>query len=282
MILIADSGASKTDWRLIDKDGKVSQAKTEGLSPTYQGLEEIRKVISNELVPQINSEIKEVYFYGAGCSTENAIKTIRGAIEYAYPDAIIEVNHDLLAAARASCNRNPGITCILGTGSNSCLYDGEKIIDNVASLGFILGDEGSGSYMGKKLISDFMRQDMPEELSGRMAKRYSLTREEIIECVYKKPRPGFYLAGFTKFIFDNLKDPYMYNLVYHSFKDFFDTNILKYDNFNKYKVHFVGSVAFYFSDILRQVANDHGLIVKNILESPIAGLTLFHKEEFER
>jgi N-acetylglucosamine kinase-like BadF-type ATPase len=196
-----------------------------------------------------------------------------------FPKADIEVGWDLLAAARALCGHEPGIACILGTGSNSCSYDGEKITDNVANLGWILADEGSGTYMGKRLIFDYFRKEMPESLAKQFHARFSWSREEVLEKVYQQEKPGAFLASFAKFIFQHLKEPYCYQLAYQSFTDFFENNVMKYENYKNLKVHFTGSIGFYFSDVVRQVANDKGITVKNILEGPIAGLTLYHQKD---
>ena len=279
MILIADSGSTKTDWRFLLRDGTVQQAKTLGFSPRFQDSEEIYAELESKLLPTVLEGVDEVYFYGTGCSTEHAVRIVENALRMAFSTASINVGEDMLAAARALCGHEPGIACILGTGSNSCYYDGEKIIGAMPNLGFILGDEGSAGYMGKKLIQDYIHDEMPSHLSDKFRRRYNnLTRDEVVDNVYNKPMPNRYMASFTKFLFDNLGEPYAYRIVYNSFVDFFDRTICKYPNFNNVKVHFVGSVAFYYSSILRQVANDKGVTLKNILESPIAGLTLFHQQ----
>jgi N-acetylglucosamine kinase-like BadF-type ATPase len=170
----------------------------------------------------------------------------------------------------------------MGTGSNSCLYDGEGIIGNVANLGWILADEGSGANIGRKFLVDYLREIMPQDLRAQFYKRFPLTREEFLERIYQQERPSAFLASFTKFIFQHLKSPYCYKLVYSSFAEFYENNVMKYDNYQNLKVHFTGSIAFYFSDILRQVANDKGITVKNILEGPIAGLTLYHQKDLTK
>jgi N-acetylglucosamine kinase-like BadF-type ATPase len=189
------------------------------------------------------------------------------------------VGWDLLAAARALCGTEPGIACIMGTGSNSCLYDGEKITGNVANLGWILADEGSGANIGRKFLVDYLRVKQPANIAQAFKERFPLTREEFLEKVYQQERPSAFLASFTRFIFQHLKDPYCYQLIYNSFVEFYEEVVMRYENYQKYKVHFTGSIAFYFSDVLRQVAADKGVTVKNIMEGPIAGLTLFHKKD---
>jgi glucosamine kinase len=279
MILIAESGSSKTDWRLIDEEGSIHQAKSSGINPFLHSEAEIVGILQNELLPQLpQKNVKEVYFYGAGCASESSCGLVAAALKKVFPKVDTAVTHDLLAAARALCNKEPGIACILGTGSNSCLYNGEKIIDNIPPLGYVLGDEGSGSYIGKQLINAYLKRDIPTDLGEKFAKRFEADRSTVLENVYRQPSPSRYIAGFSRFAFHHLKHPYIFRLVYKSFEDFFERNVCKYENYQQHKIHFTGSIAFYYSNVLRQVANDKGLFVKNIVEAPIAGLTLYHQE----
>ncbi len=279
MILVADSGGSKIDWRFLHKDGSIGQAHSPGFNPYYQPLEHLHTIIKESLVPHVKESVDKIFYYGTGVSSEKNQQIIREAFAQYWPEAFIEIGWDLLAAARALCGRERGIACILGTGSNSCLYDGEKIVDNVSNLGWILADEGSGTYIGKKFIFDYFRNEMPTKLADQFKARFPFTREEVLEKVYQGEKPGAFLASFSKFIFQHLKDPYCYKLIYDSLSDFYENNVMKYDNYQNTKVHFTGSIAFYYSDILRQVANDKGITVKNILEGPIAGLTLYHQKD---
>lgn len=278
MILIADSGSSKTDWRVLKNDGTISQAKTAGFNPYYQAPQQLEEEIKAVLIPQIDTSVTSIFYYGAGCSSNENKTVIQDVLQKYFKGAIVEVEHDLLAAARALCGIEPGIACILGTGVNSCLYDGDKIVDNVASLGYVLGDEGSGAYLGKKLLADYMRNDLPVTIREKFVKRFALEKDAILTEVYQGKTPTRFLAGFSRFIFQNIKDPYCYQLVYKSFETFFEKNVIKYKSYEKHKVHFTGSVAFYYSNILRQVANDRGVSVGNIVETPIAGLTLYHQK----
>lgn len=279
MILIADSGGSKTDWRLIEKNGSIAQASAPGFNPYYQPIEDLKRNVKEILLPKIHDHVSKIFFYGAGVSSEKNQLTIKTAFLEFFPDAEIEIGWDLLAAARALCGHEPGIACILGTGSNSCLYDGQHIIDNVANLGWILADEGSGASIGRKFLVDYLRNKLPESLAKNFKARFPLTREEFLEKIYQHEKPSAFLATFMKFIFQHLKEPYCYKLVYDSFAEFYENNVMKYNNYQNLKVHFTGSIAFYFSDLLRQVANDKGITVKNILEGPIAGLTLYHNKD---
>lgn len=279
MVIIADSGSSKIDWRLLSSDGRVGQAQSPGFNPYYEPIGHLQKTIADILAPQVKESVSKIFFYGTGVSSEKNQELIRNTFLQYFPGASIEIQWDLLAAARALCGHEKGIACILGTGSNSCLYDGTAITDQVANLGWILADEGSGTTLGKKILFDYLRKRMPDTLARQFAARYPFTREEFLEKVYQQEKPSTFLATFSKFIFHHLKEPYCYKLVYDSFSEFYENNVMQYHDFRNLRVHFVGSVAFYYSDILRQVANDKGITVKNILETPIAGLTLYHQKD---
>ncbi len=281
MIIIADSGSSKIDWRLLGADGKIGQANCAGFNPYYQPMEDLRKNIKEALVPIVNETVEKIFFYGTGVSSQKNQDLVRQTFLEFFPKAKVEIEWDLLAAARALCGHEPGIACIVGTGSNSCLYDGEKITGQVANLGWILADEASGASIGKKLLFDYLRKKMPAPLAEQFHKRFPFTREEFLEKIYQQEKPSTFLATFSKFIFQHLKEPYCYKLVYDSFSEFYENNVMAYEGYKNLKVHFVGSIAFYYSDLLRQVASDKGIAVKNILEAPIAGLTLYH-QNFER
>ncbi len=277
--LIADSGSTKTDWRIIYPDGQIKQARTAGINPYFQSKEEIGLALQNELMPVLDTVMNEVHYYGAGCSAPDKAAVVKEVLSLSFPEAVISVNNDMLAAARALCGHNKGVACILGTGSNSCFFDGEQISQQVPNLGFWLGDEGSGGHLGKMLIQAYLHKELPEALHAKFSKRYNApTRDEIIEQLYKKPFPNRYAASFAKFLFDNRTDAYAYKMVYKAFDEFFARYVVKYEGYLEVPVHFVGSIAFYHSNILRQVALDRNIMVKNILESPIAGLTLYHQE----
>jgi len=279
MIIIADSGGSKIDWRLLNSDGSIGQANTPGFNPYYQPIEHLHKTLKESVAPIVKEDVSTVYFYGSGVSSEKNQQIVKDAFLTYFPKAEIEIGWDLLAAARALCGHEPGIACIIGTGSNSCLYDGKEITGNIANLGWILADEASGANIGKKFLVDYLRKKFPASLEKAFHERFPFTREEFLEKVYQHEKPSAFLASFMRFIFQHLKEQYCYQLMYNSFAEFYDNNVIPYPNSKNLKVHFTGSVSFYFSDILRQVANDKGITVKNILESPIAGLTLYHSEK---
>jgi glucosamine kinase len=279
MIIIADSGSSKIDWRMIRRDGSITQASSPGFNPYYQPISDLKKSIAESLVPIVNENVVRIFFYGTGVSSQKNQDIVRAQFLEFFKGAHVEIEWDLLAAARALCGTEPGIACILGTGSNSCLYDGVKISGQVANLGWILADEGSGATIGKRFLFDYLRKRMPTILSEQFKARFPFTREEFLEKIYQGEKPSTFLATFSKFIFQHLKEPYCYKLVYDSFAEFYENNVMAYEGYKNLKVHFVGSIGFYYSDLLRQVANDKGITVKNILETPIAGLTLYHQKD---
>ncbi|MFN4234954.1 MAG: N-acetylglucosamine kinase [Bacteroidia bacterium] len=283
MILIADSGSTKTDWRFIDSQKKIHQAHSQGINPYFVSSEEINQILLKELIPSLPKEIInekiEIYFYGAGCSSVEKCNDVKSAIQKVFKYADIIVEHDLLAAARALCGHKEGLAAILGTGTNSCYYNGIEIIQNQPSLGFILGDEGSGAFLGKKLICDFLNEEMPIDIAERIRERFKLTKDEVLENVYKKPFPSRYLASFSKFIYQNLKHEYCNQLAIDSFRLFFDRHICKYPRKGELPLGIVGSVGFYYSNIIARIADEKGIPMGKILESPIAGLTLYHLGE---
>ncbi|WP_299461460.1 N-acetylglucosamine kinase [uncultured Microscilla sp.] len=279
MILIADSGSTKTDWRVIDTDKKISQMQSKGFNPNYDSGDFINSV-RHQVLPKLPATIRQVHFYGAGCSTKTNCVIAQEVLSSLFPKSSISVYHDMLAAARALCGHQAGIACILGTGSNASLYDGAQISQQAINLGYLLGDEGSGYHLGKILLTHFLYGTLPIELTQKFAKRYpKVTRDKVLENLYHKPYPNRYVASFTKFLFDYQKQPTIYKLIYDCFAVFFDKHVLTLKDAQQHRVHFVGSIAFYFSNILRQVANDKKIHVGNVLETPIAGLTLYHEEQ---
>ncbi|PIB35863.1 N-acetylglucosamine kinase [Reichenbachiella sp. 5M10] len=281
MILIADSGSTKTAWRIIDKDGRISQAKSPGINPYYMKQEDITATVREGLVEYVDEDIAYIYFYGSGCSSDKNKALIQSALSVLYPQAQIEIDHDLLAAARALCGVESGIACILGTGSNSCLYDGTDIVDNVTSLGYLLGDEGSGNHLGRVLIKRYFKGELPEELKQKFDEYFGLTKSDVLENLYQGNMPIRFLANFSKFIFQYLQHPYFYQLVYDCFREFFVENVCRYAGHRDLPIHFVGSVAFYYSNVLRRVGADLGLQIGIIAEDPVAGLVLYHKEKMK-
>ena len=276
MHLIADSGSTKVDWRAIKDDGSIVEISTEGINPVFITPEEIVKILSQKLLPVIGPGVKNVYFYGAGVVSPQLIATLSESFKKVFPERETFAASDVLAAARALCGHNPGIACIMGTGSNSCFYDGENIAKNVRAGGFILGDEASGGVLGKKLISDFIKGLLPAHIQAEFDKRYDLDYMKVVEKVYKQPMPSRFLASFAPFINEFIADPYMENLVNTSFDEFFKRNISQYD-YKNHTVNFVGSIAYYFKDKLVAAAEKNGMKVGRVLKTPIEGLVEYHK-----
>lgn len=277
MKLIADCGSTKIDWCLLDGTTTVKQVYTCGMNAIMLTEEEMAQRIREELLPEVSEfAIDEVYFYGAGCISPEVCANVANAIRASIPASVIEVHTDLLAAARALCGHNPGIACIMGTGSNSCYYDGEKIVDNVSPLGYILGDEGSGAVLGKLLVGDVLKNQLPAELCEKFLKQYDLDRMTIIRRVYKEPGGYRFLASVTPFLIQNIEEPSVHRLVLNSFKSFFVRNIANYDNYRELPVNFVGSIAFYYQEVLREAASAMDCTVGTIIKSPMEGLIKFH------
>ncbi len=278
MILIADSGSTKTDWCVVENGELLQQIFTKGTNPFFQSEEEIGNEIATTLLPRLKSDEPDaVYFYGAGCGFPDKIATMRRAIaQHLKVKGEIEVNTDMLAAARGLCGHTPGIACIMGTGSNSCYYNGQDIVANVSPLGFILGDEGSGACLGKLLVGDLLKNQMTPGLKEKFLKQFDLTPADIIDRVYRQPFPNRFLASLSPFLAQNMDEPCVHNLVLNSFKAFLKRNVMQYDGYQHEKVHFIGSVAFHYKEVLIKAAYETGIQVGNIIKSPIEGLIKYH------
>jgi N-acetylglucosamine kinase-like BadF-type ATPase len=275
MKIIADSGSTKTAWRLITDKKSIVAVESPGINPYYQGKEEILDSLKEYLLPHIKEEVREIYFYGAGCTGTKG-DLVREAISEVISASIIEVNSDLLGAARALCGNEPGIACILGTGSNSCYYNGEIIVRNIPPLGFILGDEGSGAVLGKKLVADYLKYVMPSSLRLQFEVDCDLTTSEVLNRVYRSEFPNRYLSGFTPFLSKNIRNSYCEKLVVSEFQEFIARNVLNYKESKDIPVSFTGSVAYYFESQLKMVLQSNGLTVGKIIQHPIDLLVDFH------
>jgi N-acetylglucosamine kinase-like BadF-type ATPase len=281
MILIADSGSTKTSW-LLQSPGLAPQSfGTSGINPFYQGKSSIVNSITNELLPQLNGHgaPDAVYFYGAGCSQDDRIIIVIDSLREAFPNAHIEVEHDLMAAARALCGKEAGIACILGTGSNSCLYDGVNIVDNVPSLGFIIGDEGGGGYIGRKLLQSYFYRELPDDLREMMEKRFDMERSAVLNQIYGKETPSKYVAEFAGFLTENNKHPYVHTLLYKSFMEFLTRHVLKYENFGNLPIHFTGSIAHFNKSIILEALDNLVLKPGKFMRDPIDGLAQYHAKK---
>ena len=278
MILIADSGSTKTDWCVVENGQPIQQISTKGINPFFQSEEEISNEIATSLLPQLKTNaLDAVYFYGAGCGFPDKIAMVHRAItKHLQIKREVEVNTDMLAVAHGLCQHEAGIACIMGTGSNSCYYDGKQIVSNVSPLGFILGDEGSGAVLGKLLVGDILKNQMTPELKEKFLKQFSLTPADIIDRVYRKPFPNRFLARLSPFLAQNIDEPCIHALVLGSFKSFLKRNVMQYENFRNSKVHFIGSVAFYYKTILAEAAQEMNIQLGTIIKSPMEGLIKYH------
>jgi len=277
-ILIADSGSTKTEWCLL-VDNKKKKILTQGLSPYFFNLQQIAEILKKELLPKLKNAIPdEIFFYGTGCSNPANAAIVKKAIKTFFPESAIKVDHDLAGAAKALCGNEKGIACILGTGSNSCYYNGKRIVKNSPGLGFVLGDEGSGAYLGKKVIQYYLYNTFDEDLMERFKAKYQTDSSEILEAVYKKPLPNRYLAGFAIFLAENRGHFMIENIIEDGFNDFFFNHVYKYRESWTMPVNFIGSVAFGFKDILKEMCNTYELQLGKVLKNPMDGLVRYHGE----
>jgi N-acetylglucosamine kinase-like BadF-type ATPase len=274
-ILIADSGSTKTDWCVAEDGQQVQRIVTKGINPFFQSEEEVAKELQTALLPELKTDTFDaLYFYGAGCLPEK-IPMMRSAIGKCLKIKDIEVNSDMLGAARGLSGRNSGIVCIMGTGSNSCYYDGSQIVSNVSPLGFILGDEGSGAVLGKLLVGDLLKNQLPAGLKEKFLQQFGLTPGDIIERVYRQPFPNRFLASLSPFLSQNITVPEVRNIVLNAFKAFLTRNVMQYDYKNN-KVHFIGSVAFYYREVLEEALQSAGMQIGTIVQAPMEGLVTYH------
>lgn len=276
-MLIADSGSTKTNWFLLAK--RKSQEKTcqtAGINPYYQTSDDILSTLNAEFSLPLEG-IKKIYFYGAGCANAEKNAVLERALKDYFKADTIEVASDLLAASRALCGHSEGLAAILGTGSNSCYFDGSIIRQHVSPLGFILGDEGSGAVLGRKLVADLLKNQMPDYLQARFLEMFGQTSIEIMEKVYRKPFPNRYLASFTPFLSRYIKEEPVYELVIKSFIEFFHRNIKQYPRADRLPVHFTGSIAWHFADVLKQAASECGFTTGKIVKDPMPDLVEFHR-----
>jgi glucosamine kinase len=277
MTLVADSGSTNTNWCLINPNQEIFYFDTEGYNPYFVNTDHIIQSLTNNLPQDINrATICNVSFYGAGCF-DDKLDIVKNALQQLFSDAEIFVGLDLLGSARSVLGDKPGFVGILGTGTNSCLYDGNKIIANIDSLGYLIGDEGSGYYIGKKILGDYIREYMPVSVREEFFKIYKLAREEIMERLYSEKLPNRFCAGFTKFISESFSDTsYTRNLVKEAFIDFFDSLVTGYENYQQYTFNCTGSIGFAFKEILSETATLYNMKVGVILKTPIEGLAQYH------
>lgn len=278
-LLLADSGSTKTEWCLVRPDGSTVEAFTGGLNPYYHTEESIEEILREKLVPQIQTKsVDAIFFYGAGCTGDERTDMLRKTLQAYFGASEIDVQSDIIGSVRAVCGRNPGIAGILGTGANSCQYDGEKVIDNVPVLGFILGDEGSAGYFGRKVLQGYFYREMPDDLKAALEQEFDMRRSTILENVYQKPQPNTYVAGFARFAGNHADHPYIRQILREGFEECIDRHILKYNGATENPVGFVGSVAYHNADLLRDVLTERGLKPGNIIRNPMPNLVKYHRE----
>lgn len=275
MILIADSGSTKTTWVTVDNEGKKETCNTTGINPFMMETDEILVLLDNQFsLP--HKEIDHIYYYGAG-ALPGKKEILECLFQKYFNTAHVEVHSDLLAAARSLCLDSEGVACILGTGSNSCYYDGKDIVSHVSPLGYILGDEGSGAVLGKNLLADVLKNQLSPAICKDFFDTYQTSAGEIIENVYRKPFPNRYLAQYTRFLSKNIDDPEIISFIERNFKAFFARNILQYPQAKDVPIHFTGSIALVFKDILNNVITDFGLKAGIVSKEPMDGLIKYHQ-----
>lgn len=275
MMLVADSGSTKTDWRLIDR-GEITAHTTIGFNPYHISPENVTKTLAASSLKTVAQDVVTVHFYGAGCSAAVKRLEIMATLKSFFSNAEVHVYHDLLGAARATCKHDEGLVAILGTGSNSCVYNGEKIIQNIPALGYVLGDEGSGSYLGRLFVKAYLEKRLSKDLSSSFLNHYQLKDEQILDAVYKGDLPNRFLAQFSSFIYEHLKHEEMYKLVRCSFEEFFRHHICGYDNYKSYNMHVVGSIGYVYQDIFKEVVLQHEMVLGTVIKQPIDELITYH------
>lgn len=276
MILVVDSGSYKSDWMLSLPDSEPLSFRTRGLNPFFTTEKEIVKIVQS--IPDITPHtdlVTELYFFGSGCTNPDKREMVSNALSQVFKKAFISVETDLIGSAYATCGNNSGYTAVLGTGSNVTFFDGEQVQPTRQGLGFILGDEGSGTWFGKKLLTAFLYSSLPEELSKKFDNTYRINKEIVIKNVYQRNSPNTYLASFAPFMESNQKHPYIMGLLHKGFEEFVKTNILLFPDYQSHQFHFVGSIAYYFSDELRIVCEQYAVQIGKIIKQPIEELFNF-------
>lgn len=276
MLLVADSGSSKADWILTLSDTETIPFRTSGINPFFLSEKDIIKIFQNtpEIQPYTD-QVKEIYFFGAGCSSPDRREHISNALSKIFKNAFVSVDIDIIASIYATTGNSKGICCIIGTGSNITYFDGSKIHESKHGLGYILGDEGSGTWLGRQLITSFLYGKMPADLSDSFNKNYKIDKESIIKHVYQQPAPNFYLASFAPFLSEHISHPFIIDILKKGFSEFIGTNIKSYPDYKDQTCHFVGSIAYHFSDILKELCIANEIKVGKILKHPIEELSRF-------
>ena len=279
MIVIVDGGSTKCDWVFLDENSNLySQTQTVGFNPNIADTTRIPEELDkNSVITENKNKVKHLYFYGSGCGIQENRLQMEKALSTVFPQSQITVKDDMIAAAYAAYNGRPAIVCILGTGSNSCYFDGTAVRRDLPSLGFLIGDEGSGNALGKLLLKHYFMKKMPEDLREEFNREYNLDINSVIGSLYHNTRANAYLAQFSKFIIPRIAHPYLQHLVYEELKNYFEYQVLPYEESKNCEVNFVGSIAYYYEDILRAVASDLHLHIGKIVQKPIESLIDYHR-----
>jgi len=276
MILIADSGSTKTEWALIENNNIKLEFKTIGLNPVFVSSNDVIAELNKTDVIKYSKNIKTIYFYGAGCSSESRKKIILLSLNKLFKNSEIIIESDLLGAAISEFGTKEGIIGILGTGSNTGVYKNGEITENISSLGYILGDEGSGAVIGKAFIKLLLDNELPKDIENKFSNSFSLSLDAIITKIYKEPFPNRFLASFMPFISENRNNDTINNMLYNSFTEFFDKTILKYNNYQHKEFKLIGSVSFYFTDIIKDICISKGIRLTSISKAPLKGLIKYY------
>ncbi len=277
MLVIVDGGSTKADWEIVESPEKRYLVSTCGFNPFFWTSDNIVEELQKEFVNKVPvNEKGQVFFYGSGCSDELRCNIIADALKVIFPNSEISVDHDLMACARATAGDQPAITCILGTGSNSCAFDGENITDHLTNMGHLVGDEGSGTWLGKMLLRGYFYREMPADIKAEFQKAYPIGEREILNKLYESGKSNVYLASFAKFMSDHKDHMYIRKLVQDGFSEFIKRNIRKYENHNTLPIHFVGSIAYHFKDILKMALEERGLTLGIVVQKPIDNLVNYH------
>jgi len=280
MILVADGGSTKTEWRAIENSQSGSSIFSAGINPYFLSAEDIIELIRKDLQPFSAEKVEKIWFYGTGCNSEAKNNKVKSALNSLFPEGEVFVGSDLLGAARALCHDKPGIACIMGTGSNSCFYNGKDIVANVAPLGYIIGDEGGGAVLGKKLLSAVLKKQVPEEVRKAFFDTYQMSTADILDSVYMKPFPNRFLGQFARFISDNIQYPELQEIITSSFDEFIRRNVLQYPESKEYEINFTGSIAFHFRSFLEECLSKNGLRAGKFTLTPVEDLVRYHISGF--
>lgn len=277
MLLIADSGSTKIDWCLIDDKGEKTYFHSIGLNPYNVSQQTIDKEIQTNILPHLlRKENIKMFFYGSGCSTSQKKTFMQNIFKHYLTNSEIHIEDDLLGAARATCGKQRGVVAILGTGSNSCLFDGEKITENIPALGYVLCDEGAGTNIGKIVLRNYLRKQMPKHIHQQFAQKYPGEEADFLTKLYQGEKPNFYLASFAQFAITRQQDEYCRNIVAEAFHNFFLMQVTQYADYKKYPMNVVGSVGYYAKNVLEEVALHYGVTIGNVIKAPLESLITYH------